>query len=65
MMQRHLQTFYPLHVDAHGGVFQMRVGLGRHDVKRIQYVVHFVLRCETQLVFKDAGHVDPDFAFAG
>ena len=63
MMQRRLQTFYVLNVDAHRGIFQMRVGLGRHDVEGIQNVLHFVLRYETQCVLKDFEHVDPDFAF--
>jgi hypothetical protein len=53
VVQWNLQTLFAFHIDAHGGIFQMRVGLGHHDVKRIQYVMHFVLRCETQSVLKD------------
>lgn len=44
MMQRHLEFLLPFHVDAHGIVFQMRVGTGRHNVECVEDFVHFVLQ---------------------
>ena len=43
VMQRHLEFFLVLHGDAQGGVFQMRVGVGRHDVECILNCMHFCI----------------------
>ena len=35
VVKRHLELLFTLDIDAHSGVFQMGVGLGRHDVERV------------------------------
>lgn len=44
MMQRHLELFLPLHIDANSVVFQMRVGIGCHDKERVEDLIHCVLQ---------------------
>ena len=38
--QRYLELFLPFHIDTHGIVFQMRIGIRRHDVERVKDLVH-------------------------
>src|SRR5690606_30969147 len=40
VVQRHLQLLLLLHVDAHGGVLQVRVSAGHHHVKGVLQLVH-------------------------
>lgn len=41
-MQRHLQFFFVIDINAYGCVFKMRVGLGRHHVERIEQGLHLL-----------------------
>ena len=47
VMQRDAQPGLPLHLDAHGGVVQVHIGLGGHDVEGVLDAVHVpVILCE-------------------
>ena len=35
VVQGHAQTLFPVHVNTHGAVLQMRIGIGTHDVEGV------------------------------